>query len=192
MALAAIVGYYILPLLAGATARTLADIATLGVDTLISKPVSYHVLVLAIPSLLVTVGAILLSRRRGAYGRTDDFKVIGGVVVTPLVSAVVLYLIGALVVAGSFAGYIGLPSFREVPSSLDTLESLLYVLLSILGMLMWLFLVLVLSLAIGGYGLVSHVFPVFIPAIGAGAVSGYLLVRLMTTVVQRYERDVQG
>lgn len=190
-ALAAIVGYYVIPLVTGEADRSLESLATVGVETLGSSPVSYHFWVLVLPSFLVTIGAVLRHRHRGEHAREDDYRIIAGVILAPLVMAVVLYFLGALVVAGSFADGIVLSFFWEDSPAPGDPESILFFLLGILGLFLMLFLILALTLYVGGYGLVANVFPVFILAIGAGTVSGYIAVRILIRATSRNTSDVR-
>lgn len=192
VSLAAIVGYYFVPLVTTVAYHSLNGIATVGAETLSTSSVVYHLWVLVLPSFLITIGSILLIRHRGVHARTDDYRVIGGIVVTPLAIAVVLYFLGALVVAGSFAGPIVLAYPGAEWPPFNSLENVLGFLLGIVGLFMLLFLIFGLAFFIGSEVLIADVFPVFILAIGTGAVGGYLVAQVVTIVISRYSGDIRG
>jgi hypothetical protein len=169
-ALSALVGYFGIPLVTGTLTR--ASILMSGLDTFRESTAIYHILVLGVPSLLATVGGILLARREGLAGRWVDGKLLAGNVLAPVALAIWLFELRVFIIGGIFA----VGGFLQVGVS----ESILQTVLSLLGSVLTFHFTVFMGLLLGGLVTVSQVLPTVLLTVSAGTLGGYLLARAIT------------
>ncbi|EMA35723.1 hypothetical protein [Halococcus hamelinensis] len=96
-ALVGLLRYVVVPLLTDE--YNAASPALVPFYKVISETPIYHLETLTVPSFLAVFFAVVLLRRWGRSSRTDDLKVVGGVLAVPLLTAFGCYLVGAVWVA---------------------------------------------------------------------------------------------
>lgn len=183
-ALSGLVGYFVVPLVTGATDRSLDSIMLVGVETVNQSPATYHVAVLIVPSFLATVAAVLQARRWGLATRVTDWKLLGGTFLTPVGAAIATYLLGAAMVTAVFAVPVALEGLKQGFPAIGTPIGFLLAVLALLGFLLFVVVVMMMALFIGGAMFVSRALPVVLLAVGAGTLGGYLVARSVTYVQQ--------
>lgn len=178
--LSGLVGYYVVPIVTEAADSLQGSFASVAVDTISRSSIGHHAAVLTVPSFLVTAGAVILVRHWERSSREADCKLVGGIVLTPILAAVATYLVVALVVAGTFVYGTLLAGLELSVPDVRGVEGLLLYVLAIFGGMLYVLGVLVVTLFVGGAMLVSRVLPVIVLAVGAGTIVGYAAGRGVT------------
>jgi hypothetical protein len=93
--LAGVVAYFLVPFLTG-EAASLGDAFLNGAVDFGSFSPLYHAVVLVVAPFLITVAVVLAARKRGLSTRTQDLKVVGGIVSLPLLTTIALYFLIAV------------------------------------------------------------------------------------------------
>lgn len=172
VALSELVGYFLVPLLTGAVSTRGPELLTMGPDYFHQSPDTYHIVVLGIPAFLVTVGAVVQARRWELTEHTVDLVIVGGIFLTPVFTAISIYLITAIVAGTLF-------SFGGLLASMDTIGPGEAILRTFVAMLIFVIATLW-ALLLGGILYGHRVFPQLILTVGAGTLSGYIVARTIT------------
>ena len=105
--MAGLVGYIGVPVLTGAEKRLLSAATSAGFH-MSGHPLWYHGFVLVLPSFVVALVCTLLLQRWGMRRKTSMFKLIGTIIVIPLLVIVIAYFVtafafGAMTAVGTVA-----------------------------------------------------------------------------------------
>ncbi len=150
VALSGFLGYIVLPLATG----EFTDLTRI-VTSAMSKSLGYHMLILTMPSWLVTFGGIVWARQWGLDSTWDDVVIVGGINGVPLLMAFATYVIAAVGMALviTFSGPIETP----------------LVVIAAMGLVLLALLV--------GFAFAAIVFVIVFLAVGVGSIAGYTSAR---------------